>query len=68
MQTVLTGVYQAHGAVTERLTVRMELMKMAVVSHFNHRLLETYNHSWSYISLLSEVDFVTLILLVSSHT
>lgn len=68
VQTVLTGVYQAHGAVTERLTVRMELMKIAVVSHFNYRLWETYNQLWSYILLLSEVDLVTLIFLVSSRT
>lgn len=32
--TVLTSVYRAHGTVMAELTVRMELMKRFVVSHF----------------------------------
>lgn len=36
--TALTSVYRARGTVMEKLTVRMELMKRAVVSRVNDRL------------------------------
>lgn len=59
VQTALTNVYRALGAVMEKPTVRMELTKRPVVSRVNYRLHEAHtlvlplNHSWS-ISLFSQ--------------
>lgn len=42
VQTALTNVYRAVGAVMEKPTVRMELMKRPVVSRVNYRLHEAH--------------------------